>query len=268
MMWMVAVVAVIIMAVGYLILKARPIPERGDSPSNVVVDAGLPQTAAEPPPPPVNQVSTEESDARVRELLPQLTNAPELLVWLRNEKGWLQRFAAVVDNLADQASPPDLQFMAPAGPFEVDEDKGKTTISPKSYARYDGVARIFKSLDVDGSARVWSEMKTLIDPVYAEFAPPGRTFEQAFAKAIQHLLEVPVPEGDVEVISSGAIYKYADPRYEELSKAQKHLLRMGPANMKIIQHQLQQLNTTLKLPAISRRGAEARPGSERSDGPP
>jgi hypothetical protein len=208
------------------------------------VDAGT--VALQGPP------SVQEGDARVRELVGPLSTDPELAKWLGVE-GLLQRFTTAVSNIADGESPRMvLSFLAPTEGFKVVESKEKTTIDPQSYARYDAVARVMSSLDVPGAARAWLELKPLVDRVYAEIAPPGRTFEQTLNQAIEHLLAVPVPAGDVEVVEKGGLYAYADPKLEGLSRAQKHLLRMGPRNMKAIQLRLQELHTSLRLPALER----------------
>jgi len=114
------------------------------------------------------------------------------------------------------------------------------------------VARVVGSIDLEGALPHWIDLLPFVDRVYAEFAPPGRTFNQTFNLAIQNMLAVPVPQGDVEVVAQGGLYAYADPKLEGLSRAQKHLLRMGPRNMEIIQRWLTQMHTALKLPAIDR----------------
>jgi hypothetical protein len=219
-----------------------------------VVDAGTP--APQGPP------SVAEGDARVRELVGPLSKEPELAQWLAVE-GLLQRFTTAVANIAEGESPRMvLSFLAPTEGFKVVETpvktpKGKprqvkTTIDPQSYARYDAVARVLGSLNVADAGHAWLELKPLIDRVYAEIAPPGRTFDQTMNQAIQHLLAVPVPQGDVEVVPKGGLYAYADPKLEGLSQAQKHLLRMGPQNMQIIQRRLMELHSAMLLPAIDR----------------
>jgi len=218
------------------------------------VDAGTP-VPQEPP-------SVQEGDALVRNLLGPLSKEPELAQWLALE-GLLQRFTTAVNNIADGESPRMvLSFLAPSEGFKVIETpqkaaKGKPkqvklTIDPASYARYDTVARVLGSIELGAAMSKWVEMKPLVDRVYAEFAPPGRTFEQTFNLAIQNLLAVPVPQGDVELVPQGGLYAYADPKLEGLSRAQKHLLRMGPNNIQIIQRWLTQLHTALNLPAIDR----------------
>lgn len=241
----VALIALVWMGVTYLVSQMRQgeAPPSAPPPEVAQADAGTPLQG--PP-------SVQEGDARVRALVGPLSTEPELAKWLGVE-GLLQRFTTAVSNIADGESPRmALSFLAPAGGFQVIESEGKITIDPKSYERYDAVARVIGSLDVPGAGRAWLELKPLVDRVYAEIAPPGRTFEQTLTQAIEHLLAVPVPQGDVELIPKGSLYAYADPKLEGLTQAQKHLLRMGPRNMQLIQSRLQELHAALRLPAITR----------------
>lgn len=237
-------------------MKAQQPPPVAPPPPVVaqVADAGTPVPQGPP--------SVAEGDAKVRELMGPMSQDPDWAKWLALE-GLLQRFTTAVSNIADGESPRMvLSFLAPTEGFKVVETpvktpKGKprqvkTTIDPKSYARYDAVARVMGSLDVAGVRHAWVDLKPLVERVYVEIAPPGRTFAQTMNQAIQHLLAVPVPQGDVEVVPKGNLYAYADPKLEGLSRAQKHLLRMGPQNMQIVQRQLSALHTALSLPAIDR----------------
>lgn len=223
--------------------EERP-PEVAATP---LVDAGL---AAEPPP----EVSLPESDGRVRELVGRLSSEPEFAKWLQ-EKDLVRRFTAAVNNVAEGASPRMvLGFLAPSGGFEVTRERSRpTTIDPRSYARYDTVARVFGSLDAQMAGSVYRELRPLIDQAHRELAPPGQTFDGTFSRAIQHLLAVPIQEGPVEVQPRGALYAYASPELEGLSAAQKHLLRMGPQNMRTIQGKLRELQSALGLPPVAER---------------
>jgi hypothetical protein len=220
-----------------------------------VVDAG-----AELPP----DVPVAESDSRVRDLAGKLSVDPELARWLQ-ERDLARRFTASVSNIAEGESPrASLLFIAPVGAFEVGAPKanGRSEIAAATYARYDLVARVLGSLDASGAAMVYRELKPLIDQAYREIAPPGQRFETAFGRAIQHLLAVPVPKGPVEVEPRGALYVYAAPELEGLSKAQKHLLRMGPGNMRLIQAKLRELRTSLALPTPEPATPEELPDQE------
>ncbi|MFP2927672.1 DUF3014 domain-containing protein [Pyxidicoccus sp. 3LG] len=223
--------------------EARP-PEVVTAPE---VDAG-PAVAPAP------TASLPESDGRVRDLMGRLSSEPEFAKWLQ-EKDLVRRFTAAVNNIAEGASPRMvLGFLAPAGGFEVSQvDKATTVIDPRSYGRYDTVARVFGSLDAQAAGSVYRELKPLIDQAHGEIAPPGQPFDRTFSQAIQHLLTVPVQEGPVEVKQQGALYAYAAPELEGLSRAQKHLLRMGPENMRTIQAKLRELQSALGLPSVAER---------------
>jgi hypothetical protein len=213
-----------------------------------------PPVAAAPAPEAAPALSTAESDAKVRTLLAGVSSAPELATWLQSVEDLVRRFTTAVSNVAEGQSPRTvLPFLAPQGGFEVAEREGRTFIEPKSYARYDTVARVVTSLDAPKAAKAWQELKPLIDRAYAEISRPGARFEQTLSQAFQHLLEVPVPEGEVEVVKGqGILYTYANPEQEKLSAAQKHLLRMGPDNARAIQAKLRELQGALALPTASR----------------
>ncbi len=242
-------VAVAGLVTWYLI--PRPAPEQlppgepAPAPPAAVAQTDEGTLSPQRPPP----IPVQEGDARVRELIGRMSQEPELTKWLGVE-GLLQRFTTAVSNIADGESPRMvLSFLAPEGGFQVIEieSEEKTLIDPKSYERYDAVARVIGSLNAQAAVPVWRELKPLAEQVYAEIAPPGRRFEQTFARSIDHLLEVPVPEGEVEVVPKGALYAYADPQWEGLSPAQKHLLRMGPRNIQLIQERLRALKGALGL---------------------
>ncbi|MBU8894752.1 DUF3014 domain-containing protein [Corallococcus sp. M34] len=212
-----------------------------------------PVPAAPPAEVPVAAASLPDSDGRVRELVGKLSLEAELAKWLQ-EKDLIRRFTAAVSNIADGESPRTvLGFLAPTGAFEVNEARGAaTTIHPRTYARYDAVARVLGTIDARGSGLVFRELHPLMDQAYAEIAPPGQTFDQALSRAIAAMLAVPAAESPVEVHPQGALYAYAAPELEGLSRAQKHLLRMGPANIRIIQAKLRELQVELKLPVAGR----------------
>ncbi|AKQ66252.1 hypothetical protein A176_003164 [Myxococcus hansupus] len=206
-----------------------------------------------PAPATVPEVSLTEQDAEIRSHASQLSPDPELARWM-NEKDLVRRFTAAVTSIAEGASPRTmLGFLAPTGAFSVTEVDGTTVIDPASYARYDTVARVIGSIDTQSAASVYRELKPLIDQANAEIAPPGQTFNSSLSAAIQHLLKVPVQEGPVEVIPEGALHAYAAPELEDLSPAQKHLLRMGPKNMRLIQAKLRDLKSSLGLPPVADR---------------
>ncbi|XXF81404.1 DUF3014 domain-containing protein [Myxococcaceae bacterium GXIMD 01537] len=213
------------------------------------------QPAAPPAAPPEDSgpaPSVAQGDARVRELAGGLSAEPEYSKWLGSE-GLIQRFTTAVSNIADGESPRMvLAFLAPAQGFQVTQGADGTVIDSHSYERYEPVARVFGSMDVEKTARVYGELKPLINRAYAEIAPPGQTFDGTLARAMEHLLAVPMPQGEQAVTERGALYVFADPSIEGLSRAQKQMLRMGPANAQRIQTKLRELKGALNLPRAGR----------------
>ncbi|WP_233261229.1 DUF3014 domain-containing protein [Vitiosangium sp. GDMCC 1.1324] len=189
------------------------------------------------------------TDSRVRELLSGLSNDTEFLRWL-SVGDLARRFVSATNAVADGQSPSvQLSFLAPNAGFQVARRSGRTVIAPESYARFDGIARAIASVDTRGVQRVYQELKPLLEAAHAEIAPPGRPFDQVLAQAIGRITAVRVPTGLVEVTPKGALYAYVDPRLEALSGAEKHLLRMGPENMRKVQTKLSEIALVLGLPS-------------------
>ena len=228
-------------AVGGYLLLSRSMPPAVEHAEPVApVDTPAP-TETRP------EVQLSGTDPRVRELLRGLSSDAEFLRWLSAED-LVRRFVSATNAIAEGQSPrTQLSFLAPAGGFRVIKRAGRTVIAPQSHARFDGIARAFASVDARGAQRVYQELEPLLEAAHAEIAPPGRTLDQVLAQAIGRLTRVPVPTGAVEVTAKGNLHAYADPRLEALSGAEKHLLRMGPENMRKVQTKLTELAGALGL---------------------
>ena len=186
------------------------------------------------------------SDVVVRELVSELSAQPKLVAWLANED-LVRRFVAAVDNTANGISPTtQLDFMRPKGKFQVVKKGDKITISPKSFARYDLATQVFVSLDTDGTVALYRELEPLIDDAYAEISPPGSRFSDRLDAAIEELLEVTPPSSKGQVKLKVVTYVYVDESLEDLSSAQRQLLRMGPDNVLLIKAKLRDLKAGLQ----------------------
>lgn len=189
------------------------------------------------------------SDVVVRELVEEISSNPQLAVWLVNED-LVRRFVASVDNIASGVSPMShLEFLRPRERFSVDgRSGGRLVIDPESYARYDGVAEVFASVDTEGAVALYRELKPLIDDAYAEIGPAGADFDDRLDRAFQLLLATPVLDESAEVERLVVTYAWADDQVEALSAAQRQLLRMGPDNVELIQGKLRELRAALEEP--------------------
>lgn len=190
-------------------------------------------------------VTLSTSDEAIRQLAASLSARPELVSWMANED-LVRRFVASVNSIAEGKSPnQQVEFLRPSTPFAAEARGDATYVDPASYRRYDALADVIASLDTEGTVVLLHELEPLIDDAYAEIAPPGASFDDRLVAAIDELLAVPVVEGDVELQQKVVTYAYADPRLENLSAAQRQLLRMGPDNVRKIQAKLREIKAAI-----------------------
>jgi len=201
--------------------------------------------AAPPAPVPV------PDPARVRSLLEGLSASP---AWRRclAEEDPLRRAAVLADNLAEGVSPRKaLACLAPPGGFAVERHGGRTVVAAASWRRYDEVAGTVAALDVRAVAGAYRDLAPALQAAYRALGYPGASLDAVVGKALRRLAAVPVPPdgAEVEVVEAkGALWAYADPGLEALGPAEKHLLRMGPANARRVQQWARALEAALGLP--------------------
>jgi hypothetical protein len=194
--------------------------------------------------PPLN-----ESDELVRLLVGHLSSHPAVVAWLATD-GLIRNATVVVQNVAAGETPAGhLRRIGPRAGFAVRPQAGDTVMDPRSFERYTSIADAVASLDTAGSARLYGTLKPRVEEAYAELGSPDTRFDAVLERAIVLLLETPVVERDVRLLSRGALYAYADPRLERLSPAQKQLVRTGPRNTRLIQTKLRDIALALGITA-------------------
>lgn len=185
------------------------------------------------------------SDAAVRSLAAELSTNPMFAQWLTN-KDLLRRFVAAVDNIANGQSPrPQMDFFGLRTPFKTVEKEGRTVVDYGSYDRYNVVADVFESLSAAGSARLYESAKPLLTEAYKELGYPLGDFHQTLLRAVIEVLRTPIVDAPIEVEKGVVSYLLKDPQLEDLDDAQKHLLRMGPENLQLIQAKLREIALAL-----------------------
>ena len=200
-------------------------------------------------PPPESLPPLAESDAPVSELVRGLSSNPRLASWLATGSV-VRRFVAVVDNVADGESPrPHVPFLAPEGEFKTATIRGdRLVIDPRSYDRYDGFADAVASLDTQGTVELYRQLRPLTDQAYGELGRSDRSFDDALRSAIRRVLATPLVEGDVGLTPRVISFGYDDRRLQELGPAEKHLLRLGPRNLRIVQERVRAFALELGIP--------------------
>jgi hypothetical protein len=240
---------VLALVLGYLYLRA---PSRQPTAAAVAPSAQpktTPQGGAEPgeqiPLPPL-----DETDALVRQLIAQLSSHPTVAAWLTTD-GLILNFAVVTRQISNGESPTqELGAIGPVPPFRTRTLRGDLFVDPSSYRRYDRYAQAVSSIDARGAARLYATLEPRVLDAYRRMGEPTADFDPVLERAIVELLSVPAVQGEIELAPSGIVYAFVDPRLEKMSAAQKHLLRMGPENVQIIQAKLREIADYLGIPAV------------------
>jgi Protein of unknown function (DUF3014) len=213
------------------------------------------------PPPPVAQATPaptpavalpklEDSDPFVRSLAGALSPSPELKRWLE-QPGLVRKLTAVVENVASGETPrPHLEFLAPKQRFKAARRPGRAIVpDPEGFKGYDVVADVVGSVDASAAVAAYRTLAPLFDAAYSELGHPEGGFSRTVERSVAALTAVPVLRDDVELVPHAVGFRYADPKLEGLTAAQKQFLRMGPRNVRIIQQKLRELQQALGAPA-------------------
>jgi hypothetical protein len=238
--WAAVILAVAVVAVATWVL----LRDRAEPPARAAAETAENAPAQQPADAPVAPVA----DADARAQLEKLGSHPAYRRWLAQADDVVRRWAIVVDNLDHGESPRKvLEHVGPKGAFQVEQRDGKTVIAPGSYARYDEFAAAVDSIDVQALAAVYRTLHPALEAAYRGLGYPGGSLDAATARALRRLEAAPVADGNVEVVADGGVYVYAEAKLEGLRPVEKHLLRMGPHNERLLQSKAREVREALGL---------------------
>lgn len=201
---------------------------------------------------PIDLPPLDETDAIVRELVGALSSRPEVASWLATDD-LIRNFVTALENVSEGKTPSrHLKVLAPKEPFRVVESGDRAYVDPRSYQRYNGLAQAADALDAEGVARLYSMLKPRLADAYRELGHPEGNVDAAVEKAIAHLLDAPSGGQRIELTEGVVSYRFADPRLENATAAQKQLIRMGPENQALIQAKLREIAAALGMESESR----------------
>ncbi len=191
----------------------------------------------------------DETDDLVRKLVRALSSHPHVAAWLATEDR-IRNFTVVVTNIAEGKAPaPLLRMLRPSSPFRVVERSDDLYLDPRTYERYAALADAVASIDPAGAARLYATLKPRIEEAHRELGGLDTPFDRVLERAIVLLLKTPVEDGPVQVEPRGIVYGFADEDLEDLTAAQKQLLRMGPRNARVVQRTLRAIAVALGIPS-------------------
>jgi hypothetical protein len=151
----------------------------------------------------------------------------------------VRHIVVTVDNLPRKKLAVDLRPVKPtAGPTAVATQGDLTTLSAENYERYAPLMRVLEKTDVKSLAVVYERLYPLFQQSYEDLGYPGKYFNDRLVEVIDHLLQTPEPTTPIQLTQPKVFYEYADADLESRSAGQKLLIRMGPANERIIKAKL------------------------------
>lgn len=227
----------------------------GPPPADTTAPAPSPAVEAAPAvtalggnPFPADVPSLDLSDAFVRTWVPKLSSHPRVAAWLTTDH-LVRNFVTVVANIAEGGSPAGrLPVLKPRDRFAVVERDGRLYLDPRSYERYNDLAAAFASLDPSAAAQLYATLKPRIEEASGELGSRG-SFDATLETALVALLRTPIRDQPLAVEPAGIGYRFVDPQLDRLTGAQQHLLRMGPANARLVQRHLRDVALALGIPA-------------------
>jgi len=241
-----AVVGIIIIVLGgYYLFSGKsgkePLPVAEPSKSETAAPAPKPAPEPAKEPLPAARPSLADSDDWVRKKGQELSSESGWMQWLANNN-LIRRMTAAVVNISEGKIPrKHLSFLGPQKPFTALKKEGELYLDPQAYDRYNLTVEIFSRLDAAKTAGLFKEFAPLFQEAYRELGYPQGEFQAVLIHSIKELLLTPVVEGDVRLKEAVLSYWMVDDSLEDLSEAQKHLLRMGPQNTRKIQKKLREI---------------------------
>lgn len=228
--------------------------------TGITVDAPQRATVVVPLEPAQTPTASQESAAvaaedeetgeneMVRRALAGLSAHPRFAAYLVNDR-LLTRIVMAVDAIAGGYSPRDqVDFLRPQRPYLVREVDGRLVAAAGSHHRYDLAAEVFDSIAVDGMVDLYAGLRPRLEAIYEEIGWASEDFDTRLCEAVDHLLEAEPSLGTYELEQRATVYAYADDSVEQLSDAQKQLLRMGPDNARVVVNKLRELRTAMGWP--------------------
>ncbi len=218
------------------------------SAAGAAADATPDPAPVAPSPPAAVRMDTPVDAAGAKALLEGVSENSLARRWL-SEANLVRRCVIVVDNLAEGVSPrKQLSAFAPSSPFSVARSGGHFVISPDSYSRYDAPAEAIGSIDAQALATAYRRLHEVLESAYRALGYPSGSLDRVTLRALRRIENAPVVDADIQVERQGGSWVMVDARLEQLGDVEKHLLRMGPRNERLVQSKAREVRQALQLP--------------------
>lgn len=138
-----------------------------------------------------------------------------------------------------------LPLLPPQGQLATQRVDGNLVMAPSNYARYDAYLQWVRHADVSKVVAWYVRYYPLFQQAYRKLGYPHGYFNDRLVAVIDHLLKAPVPQDPVALMQTDKGYAFADPKLESLSVGRKLMVRVGPANEKLIKQKLRAIRAAV-----------------------
>ena len=186
-----------------------------------------------------------DSDAMVQESLTGVLGRPTIETLLVPQN-IVRHIVVTIDNLPRHKVAVDLRPVKPTpGQTAVSTQGDLVVLSDANFERYSIFVRAVQAADVKGLAATYQRLYPLFQQAYEDLGYPGKYFNDRVVEVIDHLLETPEIAGPIQLEQPRVFYTFADAGLESRSAGQKLLIRMGPANERIVKAKLRELRAEI-----------------------
>jgi hypothetical protein len=186
-----------------------------------------------------------DSDPMVQEALTAVLGKPPVEALLVPQN-IVRHIVVTVDNLPRKKLAVDLRPVKPTpGQTAVSTQGDLIVLSEANFDRYTTFIHAVQAVDVKAVAGVYQRLYPLFQQAYEDLGYPGKYFNDRLVEVIDHLLETPEVAPPIQLEQPRVFYTFADPSLEARSAGQKLLIRMGPANARVVKAKLRDLRAEI-----------------------
>jgi len=186
-----------------------------------------------------------DSDPMVQESLAGVLGKPTIESLLVPQN-IVRHIVVTIDNLPRHKLSVELRPVKPiAGQTAVSTQGDLVMLSEANFQRYATVVRAAQAVDVKALAAFYQRLYPLFQQAYEDLGYPGKYFNDRLVEVIDHLLQTPEVAAPIQLEQPRVFYTYADAGVEGRSAGQKLLIRMGPANARIIKAKLREFRAEI-----------------------
>lgn len=158
----------------------------------------------------------------------------------------VRHIVVTLDNLPRKKVAVDLRPVKSTPGQTVTASQGDmTTLSPNNFERYAPLVRVLEKTDAKALAVVYQRLYPLFQQAYEDLGYPGKYFNDRLVEVIDLLLQTPEITTPIQLTQPKVFYEYADAGLESRPAGQKLLIRMGPANERVIKAKLREFRAEI-----------------------